>query len=367
MEELDKEFNGLEGLEVFFEGDSLPPNALAETNTKWMNKIGSEKYSVDKVFEIMGKGTLADGTSIKLGAGDTGLGKVHLQTGGDLEGATIKNFTRDRDAYDNHSHGSHVTCMMAAKPQGSGITGLASDAKVYHAKVLSNSGSGTGRGILNGVQWLADQGCKVISLSLGGGGFSDEANRLYKKLDEQGILVFASIGNSGQGGERGGYPGRYDTTAGIGAVNFNDTVARFSSESEDVDLTGYGVDIYSCGWRGYTGMSGTSMSCPYVAGNAVRHIGYFDRLGIKVKNMAHYYELVKPAIKDLSTPGKDRYFGRGIIVDSLLIDHYGIPEDKPKDPVIPVPVPVDPIDCPVHEVVGSLTIDGVEYDISKKK
>ena len=365
MSDLDKEFYGLSGLIIHDVSDVLP---LAETNTKWREFVGD----IEEIFEIMGKGTYADGTPVKVGVGDTGLSAQHLEKGGDLEGSELRNFTNDRSPYDAHSHGSHVSCMIAGQEQGSGIVGLAPEAKVYHAKVLSDSGSGTTRGILNGVRWLGDQGCKVINLSLGGGGFSSEAEAVYRDLSDRGILVFCSTGNDGHAGsaERGGFPARYDSTASVGAIDFDKSAARFTSRSASCSITGAGVNIWSCGARGYTSMSGTSMSCPYVVGNAVRHIGYFDRLGIKVKNLAHYFELVAPAIEDLGREGRDDIFGRGLIIDRALINHYGNPADKKPDPVTPEPVdpkpipvdPKDPIDCD-HDTIFQMNFFGTTYGL----
>lgn len=307
-----------------------------------------------RLQEICGAGKMKDGTPIRVGVGDTGISNTHMD--GDLKGAIRKNFTRDSDANDASSgHGSHTACHIGARGQGDGILGLAPECQIVAAKVLSNAGSGSSQGIYNGVKWMGqEQKCKIINLSLGGGGFSATTDRLYKELDAAGVLVFASAGNAGQGGERGGYPARYESTLSITAVDFNKKLASFSSTTRSADYTGYGVQVLSCVARGrYARFSGTSMSCPDTVGIATLLVGFFDRHGIEVKNKAHFIELVAPGVEDLGIDGRDTAYGRGFIDIWKVIEHYGLPEEKPEEPEEPGKPGPAPVPQP-GEVCGDL-------------
>ena len=117
-----------------------------------------------------------------------------------------------------------------ARANDSQIQGVASNAQLFSAKVLGGrQGSGLTSWIQNGVEWMAEQGCKIINLSLGGGGFDRSSEAIYKRLDEAGIIVNAATGNAGKGGERGGYPARYQYVNSIGAVDYNLRTASFLS------------------------------------------------------------------------------------------------------------------------------------------
>lgn len=325
----------------------------------------SQRGNWRKLKELTGDGTFKDGTQIKVGVGDTGISRQHVESG-DLKGAYAKDFTNSRSGWaDKSGHGSHVSCHIGAREDARGTLGIAAKSQIVHAKVLGDNGSGSSAGIIRGVKWLADEGCKIINLSLGGGGYSNSSDRFYKELDEAGILVFAAMGNSGQGGERGGYPGRYSSTIGVTAVDYNKRLASFSSQSKDATMAGYGVRVRSCiASGGYARFSGTSMATPDQAGLAALLVGFFDRHGIVVKNKAHYLDLIATAngFEDLGPPGLDEFFGIGFIDPWKVISYYGIPSDKPKDPKPPTDPTPDP-----DKVCGQLILEFGEYAIVKTK
>jgi subtilisin family serine protease len=94
-----------------------------------------------------------------------------------------------------------------------------------------------------GVQWLADQGCKVINMSLGGPDRSSTEQALYQKLIAEGHMIVASSGNDGS--SRPHYPSGYDVVVSVGAVDRNNAHASFSNTGGTVDLSGPGVDVLS--------------------------------------------------------------------------------------------------------------------------
>jgi serine protease len=94
-----------------------------------------------------------------------------------------------------------------------------------------------------GVQWLADQGCKVINMSLGGPDRSRAEQALYEQVIANGHLIVASSGNDAS--TRLNYPAAYDVVVSVGAVDRNNAHASFSNTGGTVDLSGPGVDVLS--------------------------------------------------------------------------------------------------------------------------
>lgn len=325
---------------VEWEGSSLPQ---AETVPGFLERRGDWK----KLKEITG-----NGKGIKVGVGDTGVSRNHLD--GDLKGVTARSFVPRESADDPQSgHGSHVTCHILARNNGEGIEGLASDATGYHAKVLSNRGSGASSWIANGINWLTDEGVDIINLSLGGG-FSQEIENAVRRADEAGILVMAALGNSGNRGA--GWPGVSKHAIGVAAVNYNLEIAGFSSRSNEAEISGYGVSVLSCISRGYARFSGTSMATPDQSGIAALILSYMKKIGKPIKGRQAYMDLVKPAIVDLGSRGKDREYGYG------FIDVWKVIEQNPAEEPVPTPTPTPtPEECPT--VVTQFELNDKKYGV----
>ena len=133
------------------------------------------------------------------------------------------------------------------------------------AKVLDDQGSGTNDTIANGIVWLARQGAKVISLSLGGPGMSQAIAQAVQFAQQSGAIVVAAAGNNGNSQVM--YPAGYRGVIAVSAMDKNGQKAHFSSYGSHIAMTAPGVDtISTCIGGKYCPMSGTSMATPLAAG-----------------------------------------------------------------------------------------------------
>lgn len=180
--------------------------------------------------------------------------------------------TDDNDPMDLDGHGTHVAGTIAAEKNGFGATGVAPNAKIMPIRVLDGSGNGSVLDVAAGIRYAADNGAKVINLSLGGSyGTPAEASAI-KYATEKGAIVVSAAGNEHQ--LQPGYPARYASHFGIavGAVNRNNQKASFSDLAGKLPLDyvdAPGVNIYSTFLgNSYRNMSGTSMASPHIAGVA---------------------------------------------------------------------------------------------------
>jgi thermitase len=108
---------------------------------------------------------------------------------------------------------------------------------------------------------------KVISMSLGGYHFSQAYQEAINYAWNKGAVIVAAAGNDNISIPH--YPSDYDNVISVGATDSNDQKADFSNFGQGVDVAAPGVDIYSTVvGGGYADFSGTSMSCPVVAGVA---------------------------------------------------------------------------------------------------
>lgn len=181
---------------------------------------------------------------------------------------------------DGQGHGTHRAGTATGGPTSDGNFryGVASGADLYVGKVLGNNGSGRERDVLAGIAWAIEQGCEVISMSLGtavgeGDSYSPEYEELGRMALDNDCIIAAAAGNSSS--RRFGFiapvgsPANAPSVMAVAAVDETLTVADFSSgginpDDGEVNITGPGVSVFSSvpQPRLYRDLSGTSMNKP---------------------------------------------------------------------------------------------------------
>lgn len=99
-------------------------------------------------------------------------------------------------------HGTHVAGTIGAVGNNSsGVTGVCWQASIMSVRVLGADGSGTTDNIISGIEFAADNGAKVINMSLGGESaintLFDDAITYARTRD---VVVVVSAGNGGNDG-----------------------------------------------------------------------------------------------------------------------------------------------------------------------
>lgn len=186
------------------------------------------------------------GAGVKVGVADTGLDYTHPDIAPNYQGG-IDTYGKDNDPWWNGSksetHGTHVAATALGALSTAGVRGVAYGAELYHARVLGPRG-GTAKTVMDGVRWLVETaGCKVVNLSLGGGGYSTTEKSFYDNMRAEGALVVCAAGNDGTGTLS--YPAGYAANIAVGAVDRNNTHASFSNWGTGLDVVAPGVSVLS--------------------------------------------------------------------------------------------------------------------------
>jgi subtilisin family serine protease len=113
------------------------------------------------------------GAGIRIGVVDTGVDIGHEDLAGKVVASTNCIGAAGVAAHcsgsgqDDNGHGTHVAGIAAAvRGNGLGIAGMAPDAELVVAKVVSASGVGAVADVVAGIKWVVDHGARVVNLSL---------------------------------------------------------------------------------------------------------------------------------------------------------------------------------------------------------
>ena len=242
----------------------------------------------------------------------------HLWDGGEAfphHGYDIVN--DDDDPMDDKGHGTHVAGIVCGDGTSGSQTGVAPEATLMCVKTTAADGFGGAVNIAGGMEWAVEHGCDLINLSQGmaGAGVADKEifRRTCMAILDAGIVALVCAGNEGLSILQMAYPipnnvrvpascpppyldpdqmakpGGLSCVVAIGAVDYNDAAADFTSQGpvtwQDTEFGDYaynpgiglirpdvcapGVNIKSLDYQntsGYTYYDGTSQATPCVAG-----------------------------------------------------------------------------------------------------
>jgi serine protease len=168
----------------------------------------------------------------------------------------------DEFPVDLGGHGTHVAGTIAQQTNNSfGVAGVAYNVKLMPLKVISGGGSliswddifapgnlgGSVAIVADAIRYAADNGAKVINLSLGGEGSAPALRDAISYAVSRGAFVAIAAGNSGDGGNPEEYPAAYGAeikgAMTVGAVNRALRRSYYSSFHPYVEICAPGGEV----------------------------------------------------------------------------------------------------------------------------
>ena len=272
-----------EGLRILADGApdmALPTSDLAASAAQ----IAANTENTWGIKAIKADESHFTGKGIKVAVLDTGCEMAHP----DFAGRSVisESFVPDEEAQDVQGHGTHCVGTAAGSVAGEVHPryGVAPEADIFVGKVLNNSGSGAESWILAGMEWAIENGCEVISMSLGRATQpGEQPDPFYEEFGkaalENNCLIIAAAGNDSarQFGFIApvGAPANSPSIMAVAAVDNQMNVANFScgginANGGEINICAPGVDVFSSAPIPirYRRLDGTSMATPHVAGVA---------------------------------------------------------------------------------------------------
>ena len=216
------------------------------------------------------------GAGVKVAIFDTGLSKTHPHFRKIRERT---NWTNEKTLDDGLGHGTFVAGVIASSSE---CLGFAPDAEIHVYRVFTNNQVSYTSWFLDAFNYAIMKKINVLNLSIGGPDFMDLpfVDKVWE-LTANHIIMVSAIGNDGPLYGTLNNPADQMDVIGVGGINFEDQIARFSSRgmttwSHELPA-GYGrvkPDIVTYGSAvrgshkdgGCRQLSGTSVASPVIAG-----------------------------------------------------------------------------------------------------
>ena len=297
---------------------SATPNDPLYVDEYGLNNVGQTGGAPDadidapEGWDLAGLAAFPNSGGVKVGIVDTGIDKTHPDLAGKAVGCATSYNTglliHNGVCADDNGHGSHVSGTISANTNNAtGVSGVAFNSPIVMCKALATAaGTGLTSDIANCINWVAGQGVKVLSMSLGGGDNATLKSAVQTAYNNgNGVLIVAAAGNDGDATLN--YPAAYAEVVSVAATDNRDHRASFSNANGDVEIAGPGVDIESTYTGGlYMSLSGTSMATPHVAGVAAVIADLNP-----TANAATLRSKLDAAVDDIGAAGRDNNFGYG--------------------------------------------------------
>lgn len=253
---------------------------------------------------------------------------------------------RDNNPSDLSGHGTHVSGTIGQLTNnGLGVAGMAFNVRIMPVKIIPSEleselfappVGATDATLAEALRYAADNGAKVINMSLGraGGPASPAVEAALRYAVDRGAFCAIAAGNEFEEGNPISSPARHapdiEGVVAVAAVGRNLRRSYFSNTGTYVELTAPGGDMRSGGSAGgvlqqtylpdaaeafpprfdlfvYRPLQGTSMATPHVSGFAA----LLMQQGIT--SPAAVEAAMKRFAQDLGTPGRDNEYGVGLI------------------------------------------------------
>src|SRR5205809_2366855 len=240
----------------------------------YLDQWGMQKIGAPNAWDVtLGK------PSVVVAVVDTGVWWTHQDIQANMwvnpaDGTThgydfISGDTNPMDESSGVYHGTGVAGVIAAIiDNGQDVAGTA-QVKVMALRALVLNGQGSSFNTSQAIRWAAQNGAKIINLSLGTNETFGGPTDIQLAIDyawSRGALIVAAAGNAGSGTLD--YPARLPNVVSVAAIDETGQRASFSNYGPGLDLSAPGDRILTLDGTGIQYLRGTSFSAPFVSGAA---------------------------------------------------------------------------------------------------
>ena len=291
---------------------------------------------------------LATGSpSVPIAIIDSGVDPTHPDLAGNLI-AGYNFLGNNTDTQDVLGHGTAVAGSAAAITDNTtGVAGVAWNSPIMPLVVLNANDYATYYDIAQAINYAADQGVRVINISIGGSSYSSTLQNAVNYAWNKGAVIVACAHNYST--DTPYYPAACANVIAVSATTSSDTLASFSNYGNWIDIAAPGAYILTTTrGGGYGNWNGTSFSSPITAGVVALILSANPSL-----TNAQVVDTLTQSADDLGSTGFDNYFGYGRVnaLQSIQAALAEVPDVDTIDPSVAITSPQNNT-----TVNGSLTV-----------
>ncbi|HXI42732.1 MAG TPA: Ig-like domain-containing protein [Bryobacteraceae bacterium] len=316
----------------------------------------SQQWHLGKIQAASAWGLTTGSATIPIAILDSGADPTHP----DLAPKLLPgwNFvTGTSNTADNGALGGHGTAVSGAAAAVTnnltGVAGVGWNNTVLPLVVLDSTNYASYSNIASAINYAADHGARIISISIAGPTASSTLQSAVDYAWSKGAVIFAAAGNSGTSTPV--YPAACNNVLAISATEPTDTLASFSDYGTWIDLSAPGDSILTTEkGGGYWSCYGTSLATPIAA--AVGALALSANPSLTASQLV---SLLEQNSDDLGTPGYDQYFGWGRVnaYKAVLAAKSLISTADTTPPTVNISAP-----SPTATVVGTVSVQGTATD-----
>ncbi|XP_046910732.2 membrane-bound transcription factor site-1 protease [Dermatophagoides farinae] len=274
------------------------------------------------------------GTGVKVAVFDTGLSLNHKHFKKIKERT---NWTNEKTLDDGLGHGTFVAGVIASSRE---CLGFAPDAELHIFRVFTNKQVSYTSWFLDAFNYAILKKINILNLSIGGPDFMDTpfVDKVWE-LTANNVIMVSAIGNDGPLYGTLNNPADQMDVIGVGGIDFDDQIARFSSRGMTTwelpqgygrvkpDIVTYGAYVRGSNINGGCRvLSGTSVASPVVAGAITLVMSGVLHMGDLINPASMKQALIHSAHRIPNAPIFEQGAGKLDLVRAYHILRYYIPQ-----------------------------------------
>jgi hypothetical protein len=292
------------------QGDSriagIQPNfryTLRESDAARNTTTGDPAQYVVSTLHLPQAHGFATGNRVLVAVIDSAIDATHPE----LQGVVAARFDAIGGQPLPDKHGTGMASAIAAHAR---LLGVAPAAQILAVRAFDASIAGaqsTTVRILDGLQWTATSGARVVNMS-----FTGPADRKMHEMlaaaHQKGMVLVAAVGNNGPQAPEA-FPAAYPEVIAVTATDIDDKLFDGANRGRYVSVAAPGVDIFVAAPNGgYDFTTGTSVATAHVSGLAALLLERDPTLAPDAVQA-----ILMRTAKDLGPAGRDDQYGAGLV------------------------------------------------------